>query len=436
MNTPQVNRALNKLGFSELKPMQESMLVAAESHDNIQLHAPTGSGKTLGFSLPLLNFIEAQGGSQCMIIAPSRELALQITSVWQDMKTGLNITCCYGGHDRRNEARSLANAPEVIIGTPGRLADHCRNERFSKDQLQMVVVDEYDKALELGFEEDINTILTYLEHVEKHYLVSATDQIVLPERWNKLPFHKLSGGQHELAQQLEKYKIISPKDEKTTYLERLLGVLDKQQGIIFFNHREAVDRVSDFLDNIGLPHETFHGGMEQMDREKALIKFRNGSVNYILATDLAARGLDIQNMDFVVHYQSTRDEASFIHRNGRTARMSAEGKSFLLLSEDEFLPDFAAEFEDYQLPSHHNSVSVPSMATLYFGGGKKEKINKTDVLGVLIKQGKLKPNEVGKIDVMDHSAFVAVPKSKIKDLISTLRQVKIKGKKIKVDRCW
>lgn len=436
MNTPLVNKAMSKLGFSELKPMQKEMLLAAEKHDNIQLHAPTGSGKTLGFSLPMLDKIVQQGGSQCMIIAPSRELALQITSVWQDMKTGLNVLCCYGGHDRRNEARSLSNAPEVIIGTPGRLADHCRNERFSKDSLNLVVVDEYDKALELGFEEDINTILEYLDRVEKHYLVSATDQIVLPQRWSALDFFKIAGAQQSLATQLEKFKLIAPKDEKTSYLERLLGELDLQQGIIFFNHREAVERVSDFLDNIGLPHETFHGGMEQMDREKALLKFRNGSVNYILATDLAARGLDIQDLDFVVHYQATKDEASFIHRNGRTARMSAEGKSFILLSEDEYLPDFAADFQDFSLPSQQRTVSLPLNATVYFGGGKKEKINKVDVLGVLIKQAKLKPQEVGKIDIMDHAAFAAVPLKKIKAVINELRQVKVKGKKVKVDRCW
>ncbi len=427
---------MGKLGFTELKPMQEEMLQAAKKYDHIQLHAPTGSGKTLGFSLPLLDQIVPQGGSQCMIIAPSRELALQITAVWQDMKTGLNVLCCYGGHDRRNEARSLSNAPEVIIGTPGRLADHCRNERFSKDNLTLVVIDEYDKALELGFEEDINSILGYLEMVEKHFLVSATDQIVLPQRWNALNFFKIAGAQQNLAPTLEKFKLIAPKDEKTSFLERLLGELDLQQGIIFFNHRDAVERVSDFLDNLGLPHETFHGGMEQMDREKALLKFRNGSVNYILATDLAARGLDIQNMDFVVHYQATKDEASFIHRNGRTARMSAEGKSFILLSDDEFLPDFAMDFQDFTLPSQRKTVSLPSNATVYFGGGKKEKINKVDVLGVLIKQAKLKPHEVGKIDIMDHAAFAAVPLNKVKDVVKTLRQAKVKGKKVKVDRCW
>jgi ATP-dependent RNA helicase DeaD len=206
-----------------------------------------------------------------------------------------------------------------------------------------------------------------------------------------------------------------------------------ESTIIFCNHRDTVERIAEFLDEMGVVNSFFHGGLDQQERERTMIKFRNGSSNYLVTTDLAARGLDIPEIKYIIHYHMPPKEDGFIHRNGRTARMSSSGTSYILVSRDEELPNYISsqpeieKLEDITLPKK------PEWTTLYLSGGKKDKINKIDIVGFLSKKGNLEKFDLGLIIVQDFSSYAAVKTKKINKLLETIRNEKIKGKKLKIE---
>jgi len=360
---------------------------------------------------------------------------LQIEQVAKAMDTGYKITCCYGGHPFKAEKDTLKNPPAIIIGTPGRIADHLRRGTFEIDSLQTLVIDEFDKALELGFEEEMSFIIAQLNNLQKRILTSATKMEVIPDftgiselkEINFLQLHNVPSG----------LKLKAMRAEGTDKLEavfRLLCKIGKEATIIFCNHRDAVDRISSILNDRGLAHDVFHGGLEQEDRERALAKFRNGSYRILIATDLAARGLDIPEIRNVIHYQLATTGDAYIHRNGRTARMNAEGTSYLILAEEDTLPTYLdSEPEWEEMPEELELPENPKWATLYFGGGKKHKISKGDIVGLLIQKGLLLKDDIGLIEVQDLASFAAVNKTKAHKTVALLRNEKIKKQKVKID---
>jgi ATP-independent RNA helicase DbpA len=203
---------------------------------------------------------------------------------------------------------------------------------------------------------------------------------------------------------------------------------------VFCNHREAVDRISEQLTRNKVEHGFYHGGLEQMNREKMLIKFRNGSINLLITTDLAARGLDIPEVDAIIHYQLPNTEAVMIHRNGRTARMHSAGTAYFLLDADDYLPKFLTVIPDEEeLPKALTLPKPCEWKTLYIGAGKKDKINKMDIVGMILQKGQLQKDELGKIEVLDHSAYVAVKSNKIYKTLQLVKEEKIKNKRIKME---
>ena len=436
--TPQITQALAHLKISSLNPMQESAIESWREGKDLILLSPTGSGKTLAYLLPLLETLKPEvKGVQAVVMVPSRELALQIDQVFKSMNTPYKVMSCYGGRPAMEEHRTMKGInPSVIIGTPGRMNDHLSKQNFESADVQTLIIDEFDKCLEFGFQEEMASVIGQLPRLKRRYLLSATDAEEIPRFTGLNQTLKLNflSEEEPISQRIHIYKVMSPIKDKLETLYQLLCTLGSKSTLVFCNHRESVERVGKYLQSQKYPCGVFHGGMEQDDRECALYKFRNGSCHVLISTDLAARGLDIPEIENIVHYHMPIQEDGFIHRNGRTARWEAEGNSYIILHPEEQLPAYIQETPDiFNLPEVIPSPSQPDFVTIYIGKGKKDKINKIDIVGFLAKKGNLKKEEIGRIDVKDHYAFVAVLRKKIKEVLKNIRNEKIKGVKTIVE---
>ncbi len=433
-HTQLIEKTLKAMGFDALKPMQQATIEAYGKPNDIILLSPTGSGKTLAFLLPMVANLKPEvTGVQTLILAPSRELAIQIDRVFRSMQTGFKITCCYGGHDIRAEKKSLSEAPAVIVGTPGRILDHLEHDNFDPKAIRTLILDEFDKALELGFTEEMSAIIAKLGPLEKRVLTSATDGTEIPDYTGLKNPETLSFLEDSnVVTGLTLKQVKSPVPDKLDTLYRLICELGAGSKLVFCNYRESAERVSHYLTKEGIANAHFHGGMEQVDRENALIKFRNGSTNVFVSTDLAARGLDIPEIKHIIHYHLPVNEEAFVHRNGRTARMNAEGNAYLILSPNEYLPEYLKQDPIHQSLSEVTPPPAkPDWVTLYIGKGKKDKLSKMDIVGFLIQKGELQKNEIGMIDVREYHAYVAVKSDKVHELLKKIHGLKIKNMKTK-----
>jgi superfamily II DNA/RNA helicase len=429
-------KILANLGITALNPMQEEAYSAITDKPNIVLLAPTGSGKTLAFLLPILNILNTETvGVQCLIITPSRELAIQIESVWKKMATGFKVNSCYGGHSMPIEIQSLSEPPALLIGTPGRILDHINRRSFTLNTIKTMVLDEFDKSLTLGYQEEMSAIIDKLNRLDKRVLASATSNIIIPE-FTGIKNPKIvdyTEGVEKTNDGLIIKSVISLSKDKIDRLFELLCFIGSEQTIIFCNHRDATERTAEMLFEKGIEAAYFHGGMEQAEREKILLQFRNGSIVFLVASDLAARGLDIPEVKHVVHYQLSVKKEDFTHRNGRTARMNAEGTAYLMLYDNEPPPAYIVPTPDVlDVPKNRPVPKTSEWVTLYISGGKKDKISKMDIAGFLIKKGNITKDDVGLITIMDFMSFVAVKKSKARKLLLLSQHEKMKGAKYKI----
>jgi superfamily II DNA/RNA helicase len=429
------NLLLN-LGIDSLNEMQLAAQETIVNDSNILLLSPTGSGKTLAFLLPIYELLdEYVAGVQCLILVPSRELGLQIEQVWKKMGTTYKVNVCYGGHSIETEIKNLSNPPAVLIGTPGRIADHIDRGTFKVDRIQTLVLDEFDKSLQLGFHEQMSFIIGKLSKLNKRVLVSATSGIEIPKYTRVVNPTVLDFiPSEEEKVNLSMKMVVSKEKDKIGSLFNLICSLKSQSALIFCNHRDAAERISDTLNEKGIYATYYHGGMDQDERERALIQFRNGSMSYLVTTDLAARGLDIPEMKHVIHYHLPSKEDEFTHRNGRTARMLASGTAYIIAHESEK----KQEYIDYSMPilNVDNQTTLPKppeFQTIYISGGKKNKLNKIDIVGFFSQKGKLEKGDLGLIEVKDFISFAAVKFNKVKDLLSNIRDEKMKGKKYKIE---
>ena len=437
VNIP-TNKILANLKIEALNEMQLASIKANDEHDNVLLLSATGSGKTLGFLLPIVQRLDpAVKTVQALILAPSRELAIQIDEVFRKMGTGYKVTCCYGGHKREIEENNLLQSPAVIIGTAGRIADHIRRNNFALDAITTLVLDEFDKSLELGFKEEMEFIITSLPAVKKRILTSATNAPGIPDFVGFNDYKQLEFlsplVEKDFVDELVLMTVFSPDKDKIETLFRLICYIGNKSMIVFCNHRESVERVSELLQDKGIVTVFYHGGMEQYERESAMCKFKNGTSNILITTDLASRGLDIPDIKYIIHYHLPPTPDVYTHRNGRTARMTAGGKSVLILSEEEKKPNYITEeVINFELPERLELPEKPKWTTLFFAAGKKDKINKMDIVGFLSKVGELKQDDIGLIEVKDFSSFAAIRKLKVGALMELIKDEKIKNKKIKI----
>lgn len=430
MATPQnLTGILQKLGIEALNEMQEKALSAFSKNAEMILLSPTGTGKTLAFVLPLLDYLNPDiVATQALILTPSRELAIQIEQVIRDMGTGFKTNAIYGGRSTHKDRLDLNHAPSILIGTPGRIADHIRRDNIDTSTIQTLILDEFDKSLEVGFEKEMREIISSLPNLSKKVLTSATQKVEIPDfvgisNATKINFTGQSRSRLEIKKVTTRNKLTS--------LTELLYHLGKKNGIVFCNFKESISTVSEALDREQIDHACFYGGMEQLDREQSLIQFRNGTHRLLLATDLAARGIDVPEMDFIIHYELPIHEEEFTHRNGRTARMKSSGTAFVLQTEGKPLPSYIYRLEEEELRPQTQNLRT-DWTTLYITGGRKDKISKGDIAGLFFKTGGLKKGELGVIELKSDCAYVSVSRSKARKLVDQLNNTRLKKKKVRI----
>lgn len=430
-NNKDTKAILTKLGIAALNPMQERAYSAISSDNEVVLLSPTGTGKTLAFLLPIIASLQPEVTAiQALILVPSRELAIQIEQVIRSMGSGFKANAVYGGRAGYKDKVELKHPPTILIGTPGRVADHIRRENIRTNYISTLVLDEFDKSLEVGFEDEMKEIIAALTQVKKKVLTSATQRVEIPtfvglQKPNRIDFLEASSSQLQLKE------VLSPTKDKLNTLVQLLHHIGKCNGIIFCNFKESIHALSNALEGHQISHGCFYGGLEQMDRERALIKFRNGSYNLLVATDLAARGIDVPEMDFIIHYELPHSEAEFIHRNGRSARMNSQGTAYVLRWEKDTLPPFIKGAEKLSPKTKQGDLSS-NWDTLFISGGRKDKISKGDIAGLFFKQGQLDKNELGVIELKQDCTYVAVPRGKTNQLIERLNNTRLKKKKVRI----
>ncbi len=429
-----IKESLRNLNISSLNQMQEKAIEAIYTHRNTFVHAPTGSGKTLAYLIPATQMVLShESRVQVLIIVPTRELACQITDVHSAMKTPVKAMCCYGGHSLTVEKVEFTLSPSILIGTPGRIASHMREERFDFSAIKTLVLDEFDKSLEFGFQEEISFIIGNLKKLKKRICVSATRMSAIPEFAGMSDPCVVEFSDQDLQPHITLKTVLSPSPDKLDTLVKLIRYIGDESALIFCNFRDAVERVTSHLESLSIDVLKYHGGMEQQDREIALYKFRNGSHHLLVTTDLASRGLNIPEIKYIVHYHMPSTQASFIHRNGRTARMNATGTTFIILSENESPPDYLPS----KPPEEVFSGDLPLPAkkdwvTLQIDVGKRDKISKTDIVGFLFKKGRLRKDELGLVEIMHRESFAAVKREKIQRLLRLVANETVKRKLVKV----
>lgn len=434
---------LERIGITQLSEMQRQMQHTLDhSSRDIILLSPTGSGKTLAYLLPVMQSVDVRSDDvQAIVVTPSRELAAQTDAVAKSLKSEVRTLACYGGRPTMDEHRLMqAQHPHIIVATPGRLLDHLQKQNFATDKVHLLILDEFDKCLELGFHDTLRQILPMLPSVKRRILLSATDSEQIPrfvqvneaERLDySTPTQKgdQTEEQRRANDKLSTFFVQSPQKDKLQTLFELLCTLGDQQTIVFLNYREAVERTAQFLRQQGVACEQYHGAMEQDRRERALYKFMNGTSNVLVSTDLGSRGIDFPDVDCIVHYHLPLNAEAYTHRNGRTARWDAKGRIYFILNEEEVLPEYldTKQVTEFFIPRHLPPLTQPRMATLYIGKGKKNKISRGDILGLLCKVGGLTKDDIGRIDVRDHCSYAALARTLLYTTLQRLEGQKIKG---------
>ncbi|MFD1550594.1 ATP-dependent helicase [Putridiphycobacter roseus] len=430
MNTQSI---LKNLNIETLNAMQLAAVEASKTSQNMLLLSPTGSGKTLAFLLSSLPGIKADEGIQLLILVPTRELVLQIESVMRAMKLNLKISTAYGGHAFKVEQNNLIDPPAILIGTPGRVDDHLKRRTFDPATITKIVFDEFDKSLEFGFTNEMEYILRKLKNLSHKFLVSATAAIQIPS-FVALPNLKTIDFQSVEKPNFEFKELTVLADEKLSGLVMILSRMKKgENALVFVNHRDAADRIGVFLNEFNVAYALFHGGLKQEQREFELIKFRNGSANVLVATDIAGRGIDIPDLSTVIHYQLPTTKEVFTHRNGRTARMKGEGTVVMIRTGDENILDYTDENVKSLQLSEIKAIYPPEWTTFYIGKGKKDKINKMDIVGFMMQFDFMKKEDLGLIEVKDYFAYAAVKSQHAKKLAAQCVKAKIKNKTVKVE---
>ncbi len=430
-----MNDCLKRLKITQLNDMQQATAEAiARGKGDVIVLSPTGSGKTLAYLLPLIQLTDTTNNEvQALVITPGRELALQSDGVLKAATTALRSTCCYGGRPTMDEHRIIRKLqPQIIFGTPGRLNDHLDKDNFSRYGIRYVVIDEFDKCLEMGFQKEMAKLLGSLPGLRRRFLLSATEAEEIPDFVNMRGVTRVDFLDHEeeTSSRIAIHEVKSPQKDKLATLDQLLRSFGQQSSIVFLNFRESVERTAEYLSQQGFTVSLFHGALQQKEREDALYRFTNGSANVLVATNLASRGLDIPDIENIVHYHLPLSQDDYIHRIGRTARWEAQGRAFFLIGPEEHIPEYIDNpIEPYGIPEQLPPPAPPRMSTLYIGKGKKDKISKGDIVGFLCKKGGLEPSEIGKIDVKEHYAYCAIRRERMQEVIQNVRGEKIKGVK-------
>lgn len=438
-----ISQLIAKAGITP-NGMQTATIDAVQngSGDVIVLSS-TGTGKTLAYLLPVAAQTDTTSTTlQTLVVVPGRELALQSDTVLKSIGSGIRSMAVYGGRPTMDEHRLLRQQrPQIIFGTPGRINDHIAKGNIDVQRLAFLVIDEFDKCLDMGFQQEIETLLHSIPVKTRRILLSATQPEKMEATMNDYSSaHKITTldfrpDDDVATDRIKVLAVHSEEKDKLPALAQLLGQIGQESSVVFLNYRDAVERVTNYLLEQGFSAIAYHGALEQKEREEHLYLFANHSVNTLVSTNLGSRGIDIPDINNIIHYHLPESEQDYIHRIGRTARWDKTGRTFFLLGPEETLPEYVdADVEDYNLSDHADEApTLPPMVTIYIGKGKKDKISKGDIVGFLCKCGGLQSKDIGRIDVYDNYAYVAVARLQAPKMLKKVKGQKIKGQKTIVE---
>jgi len=444
---PEFLNNLDSLGYKSMTPIQAQSLPAILDGKDIQAQAKTGSGKTAAFGIGLLhNLKSAQYQTQALILCPTRELADQVAKECRRLARSVAntkiLTLC-GGTPTAPQRDSLAHAPHIVVGTPGRILKHLETGALQLGNINTLVLDEADRMLDMGFYEDIMTIISATPPQRQTLLFSATypDEIkYISESIQRDPLDIRVESLHS-NKNIQQIFYEIQKGERTQTLISLLEHFKPESSVVFCNRKTQCKELAEALWQEGFHALALHGDLEQKDRDQVLVQFSNKSTSLLIATDVAARGIDVKDLDAVINFELPHDPEIHIHRIGRTGRAGNEGLALSL-----FMPSEAPKvnaIEEYQkspvqiekpssLKTRENFHLSPSMVTLSINGGKKNKMRAGDILGALTANTNLPGKQIGKIDLFDTFSYVAVERPIAKQALKILNEGKIKGRKFRV----
>lgn len=415
--------------ITHITSLQEKSYQILSSGQNCIIHSPTGSGKTLAFLLPLYKMLAC--GKRALIIAPSRELILQISKIGKDLFQPLEMFVCYGGTSINSESIKLQNIePSIIFATPGRFYDHLHNHPEKFKQIDILIIDEFDKCFSIGFEEQIHQIYTSI-HPKQIILTSATTNTNLPT-WLSPKFTYISESPFsDMTGKIESNYVFYNTNAKLDLLYKILAYYTFAKNIIFVNHHNTIENISRFLKKRGIKAVSYFGDMPQEQRERAIFEIQNDCCHTIIATDLAARGLDIQGLKLIIEYDPSLTETIYKHRIGRTGRWTQNGFAISMfpIGQKPLYPsgnDLSSSITDFAAEKIPDTTNT----TFYIGKGKKHNIRKVDILGVLCKQLQIRSDQIGQIAVFNNFSIVAI-KSNCEYAFNTSSKIPIKIKKTK-----
>lgn len=435
------------MGYSAMTPIQAATLPQGLAGVDLIGQAKTGSGKTAAFALPLLVRLNPRDfGTQALILCPTRELASQVASEIRRLaryQQNIKVVTLCGGQPIGRQIGSLEHGAHVVVGTPGRIKDHLHKNTLSLERISTLVLDEADRMLEMGFIDDIVTIVEETPASRQTLLFSATfpDNIQLLSRRFQNSAQRISAESLHDDQQISQRFFVCQKTERLPGLVNLLVAFQPSHAVVFCNTKLLVHDVCQYLDASGIHARALHGDMDQRDRDQVLIQFKQQSCTILVATDVAARGLDIDDLPVVVNFELPRNSEVYVHRIGRTGRAGKEGLAISLFTESEhyklqaigLYQDRELRFEAIDHVRDMNSrLPPPAFVTLCIQGGRKDKVRAGDVLGALTGEAGIDAKAVGKITVMDYAAYVAIDRPTADTALGRLLNGKIKGRKFKV----
>lgn len=438
-------QVVKELGFEKLTPIQEQSIPVLLAGKDLIGQSKTGSGKTAAFVLPILEKLGLQEKRlQALILCPTRELCTQVARETRKLARrhpGLQVIILAGGQPIRPQMDALKKGVHIAVGTPGRLLDHVRRKSVDLANVATVVLDEADRMLDMGFQEDMEEILKDLPEKRQTVFFSATypDSIEeMSKAYQKKPVRVTVGDEQDLSSIRQ---VVYETDNKFKTLLWLLKENKPDSAIIFCNLKATVKELTDDLENAGLSAACLHGDLEQTDRDRVMAKFRNLSIRILVATDVAARGIDIEDLDLVVNFDPPAQQEVYVHRIGRTGRAGKKGLAVsLVLSREKPKIQQIEQFTGVKIKREvagsveRLEVRDAAMVTLFIGGGRKDKMRPGDILGALTGEaGGLKATDVGKIEIHDRFSYVAVAKRIAAVALERLRNGRIKGRKFRIE---
>jgi ATP-independent RNA helicase DbpA len=446
--SPELLDNLSSLGYEAMTPIQEQSLPPILAGQDVIAQGKTGSGKTAAFGLGLLAKLDtASLRVQSLVLCPTRELADQVAKEIRKLAravANVKVLTLSGGQPYRAQADSLEFGAHIVVGTPGRLEDHLRKRSLDLGAVNTVVLDEADRMLEMGFQESVEAIVRQTPGTRQTLLFSATypEQIqAIAKRVMREPVMVQAESTHDSSTIRQHFYSVADEQQRLTAVRLLLLQFRPESTVVFCNTKREAQEIAEDLRSHGFSALALHGDLDQRDRDQTLVRFSNKSVSVLVATDVAARGLDIDSLDAVINYHIAHDTDMHVHRIGRTGRAGSKGTAHSLISEKEsykvaLLQDYLGQvITPEALPPTsllNGTPDQPEMETLLIDGGKKQKIRPGDILGALTGEGGIAGAQVGKIDMFDNRACVAIQRSVVKPALKKLSEGKLKGRSFRV----